>query len=141
MTTASPPRIRAFTFLGPQPRWTFGSRCCFCCCCFCRPGGSHCLRPPSCPGLRLSANGEGQGEGSFEIIYKHITKFHYFCFADSSTEEYKSSRISPPQRFCWPGLAPQSRVPRAQMHSGVGRISGTERCPGLNQAFGCVVAD
>lgn len=62
-------------------------------------------------------NGEGQGEGSFEIIYKHIRKFHYFCFADSSTQEYKSSRIAPapaPGRCL--GLTSQFRAPTAQMH-------------------------
>lgn len=62
-------------------------------------------------------NGEGQGEGSFEIIYKHIRKFHYFCVADSSTQEYKSSRIAPapaPGRCL--GLTPRFRAPTAQMH-------------------------
>lgn len=53
-----------------------------------------CLRaqPRTLPGFpRRSVYGEGQGERSAEIIYKHITKFHYFYFVDSGTQEYKSS--------------------------------------------------
>lgn len=43
-------------------------------------------QPHTLPGSpRRSVYGEGQGERSAEIIYKHITKFHYFYFVDSGT--------------------------------------------------------
>lgn len=55
--------------------------------------------------LPRSVYGEGQGERSSQIICKHITKFHYFYFADSSTLEYQSSRIVPdPAPRCCPAV-------------------------------------
>lgn len=91
---ASSSRSRAFTFLGPA-----GLSVLLLLLLQTPEAGAVC-RHQAALGWGQCTNGEGQGEGSFKIIYKHITKFHYFCFADSSTEEYKSSRIAClPQRF------------------------------------------
>lgn len=103
------------------------------------PTAGAACRHPAALGQGQRTNGEGQGEGSFEIIYKHITKFHYFCFADSSTQKYKSSRIAPaPAPLRHLGLTPWFRAPRAQRHSGPGWSLGAEGCPGFSGAFGSI---
>lgn len=91
---ASSSRSREFTFLGPEPDWPLRPAAAA------DPEAGAACRHQAALGWGQCTNGEGQGEGSFKIIYKHITKFHYFCFADSSTQEYKSSRMAClPQRF------------------------------------------
>ena len=85
----SSPRSRAFTFQGPEPGWPLRPAAAA------DPEAGAACRHRAALGWGQRTNGEGQGKGSFEIIYKHITKFHYFCFADSSTQEYKSSRVVP----------------------------------------------
>lgn len=86
---ASSSRSRTFTFLGPEFGWPL--RPAAATAAAADPEAGAVCRHGAALGWGQRTNSEGQGEGSFEIIYKHITKFHYFCFADSSTQEYKSS--------------------------------------------------
>lgn len=84
---ASSPRSPAFTFLVPEPGWPLRSAAAA------DPEAGAACRHRAALGWGRSTNGEGQGEGSFEIIYKHITKFHYFCLptaAHKSTKVHKS---------------------------------------------------
>lgn len=76
--------VRTVFFLVPEPGWPLRSAAAA------DPEAGAACRHRAALGWGRSTNGEGQGEGSFEIIYKHITKFHYFCLP---TAAHKSTKV------------------------------------------------